>query len=58
MGQKRIQKPRPRRHRAAQAEPLEATAIHPSRGGRLVASIEDLIEDIERAIEETGGWPG
>jgi hypothetical protein len=58
MTRERIQKVKSRRRRAAHGEPLEATWARPSRGARLVESIEDLIEDIERALEETGGWPG
>lgn len=58
MRQERIQKPKPRRRRAMHGEPLEATWARPSQGTRLVESIEDLIADIDRALEETGGWPG
>ena len=58
MRRERIQKVKSRGKRAAHGEPLEATRARPARGTRVVESIEDLIEDLERALEETGGWAG
>lgn len=54
----RVQKPKKIRKRAASPSPLEDIAPYTNNRSRLVKSIEELMEDMDRALEETGGWPG
>lgn len=53
----RLQKPKKTRKRAPSPAPLEdITSSSPARS--LLAALEELLEDIDQALEETGGWPG
>ncbi len=52
MRRERIQKPKPRRRRAAHGEPLDTGWTRPTSGTRLAESIEELLEEIDRALRD------
>jgi hypothetical protein len=54
----RVQKPKKIRKRSASKGPLEDLAPSGQTRSRLINSIEELLEDIDRVLDETGGWPG
>ncbi len=54
MRRERIQKPKPRRRPAAHGEPLDTGWTCASAGTRVAESIEELVEEIDRALRDAG----